>query len=150
MSKSERTLLALHALTRFEMVEAASKVAQSIERRKEAQLQVDALIERCKRTAAELRDAMKREQVNPALVGAMHRYYGREHHVLREWRAQLASAQEYEQHATLALAHVRNRERSLERAMQAERRKQQLQRDAIENVRADDLWLQQYTGRSVA
>jgi hypothetical protein len=150
MSKSERTLLALHALTRFEMVEAASKVAQSIERRKETQLQVDVLVERCKRTAAELRDAMRREQVNPALIGAMHRFYGREHHSLREWREHLASAQQYEQQVTLALAHVRNRERSLERAMQAERRKQQLRRDALENVRADDLWLQQYTGRSVA
>ena len=142
MTSNERALRAVRAQVQFELVQAGAEVAQAATLAAEAQQEVAALTQNCESATHELRDAMGRPRINPALIDAMHRLYQVEYHRLQHAQGRLTTAQQREEQARTALAGLRNRERSLERALQAERRKQQLKQQAIEVLRADDLWLQ--------
>lgn len=146
MSSNERALRAVRTLTQFELIEVAADVAQAVTARAEAQDHVSALTQHSESAARDLREAIGRERINPALIQEMRRLYRAEQQALSEWQARLAAAQQREQQAYATLARVRARERSIERAADAERRRQQLKRQTAEIVRADDLWLQKRAG----
>lgn len=143
MRSGERALSAVHALTQFELIEVAEETALAVAGRTQAQEQVDMLTQHCDASASELREALGRQRVNPALIQQMRRLYRAEQLALAEWRSRLVDAQQREEQAYTALGRVRNRERSMERAVQAERHRQQLKRQMLEIALADELWLQQ-------
>ena len=147
MRSSEPALRAVRTQVQFELAEAAAKVAQAAALCAEAQEHVTALRQRCECAAGELRDAMGRSKINPALLAAMRRVHRLEAGALRDWQGRLATAEEREQQARAGLAEVRNRERSLDRALQAEVRKQDLLGQTREMLAVDDLWLQHTWGK---
>lgn len=142
MSSSESALRAVRTQVQFELAEAAAGVAREGAKRVEAHEQVVAIERRCDRAAYELRGAMNRALINPALLAAMRGIYLQETEALQDWQARLATAQEREQEARAALADVRNRERSLDRAVRTEQRKRALQEQTREMIDVDELWLQ--------
>ncbi|HEY5760116.1 MAG TPA: hypothetical protein VIU34_30045 [Steroidobacter sp.] len=148
MRSSNRALSAVHALAQFELIEVAEETALAVKARTQAQGHVDLLTQQCHASVSELRAAMSRQQVNPALIQQMRRLYRAEQLALAEWRSRLIEAQQREEQAYTALGRVRNRERSMERAMQAERHRQQLKRQMLEIALADELWLQQRSRES--
>jgi hypothetical protein len=142
MRSSEPALRAVRTQVQFELAEAAAKVAHAATVCAEAQEQVTALRQRCECAAEELRDAMGRSKINPALLATMRRVHRLETAALQDWQRRLAAAAEREQQARAELAGIRNRERSLERALRAEVRKQDLLEQTREMLAVDDLWLQ--------
>jgi len=142
MSSSESTLRAVRAQVQFELAETAAAVAEAATRSANAQAHVTVATERCNCAAGELRGAMSRVQVNPPLLHAMRRLYQLEQRILQEWQERLLAAEQHEQQARTKLAGVRNRERSLERALEVERRTRQRRQQTLDGLRADDLWLQ--------
>jgi hypothetical protein len=142
MSSIEATLKAVGTTVQFEIVEVIAQVSQAAAVAACAQDEVNSLKQHCTSVASELRVAMGRSQVNPALVEAMHRLYRVGHERLLHAQAGLAAAQERERHVRTRLAALRNSERSLERLLKAERRRRDLDQQARETVEADDIWLQ--------
>ena len=141
MISSEPALRAVLTQAQFELAQTAAEVAQAATLSALAQQRVSVLMERCESAASELRGVVRRSLINPALLQAMHRLYQAEQHELHDWQTRLDAAQQREELARAELASIRNRERSLERALQAERRKQQQKRQTLDLIRADDLWL---------
>lgn len=142
MTPDERALHALRIQLQFEMLQAGAEVAHATTVSSRAQQQVAELTQCCESIVSELRNAMQRVQINPALLDAMRRLYRAERQSLQVAEVRLRAAREHEQRLRAALTGLRNRERSLERALQAERRKGFLKQQAIEIVRADDMWMQ--------
>lgn len=142
MNRIESTLRAVRTQVQFELVEVAAEVVRAAARAVSAQDEMKQADRRCNAAAGELRATMAAAPMNPALVRAMGRIYDGERSVLRAARSQLAAAKRLEDDARTALADVRNRERSLERALQEEQRKRRAQQQAFELIQADELWLQ--------
>jgi hypothetical protein len=142
MNSIELPLRAVRTQVQFEIVAAADAVAQAAAEATRAQRRVKASSRRCDVLAGALRTALGRSHLNPTLLGTMRRLFHVEHVSLQQRRATFEDAQRREQHERGALAELRNRERSLDRALQAERRCRQLAQRAREVRIADDLWLQ--------
>ncbi|HET9446850.1 MAG TPA: hypothetical protein VFO35_11350 [Steroidobacteraceae bacterium] len=142
MRSSEPALRAVRTQVQFELAEAAALVAAAAAQTAEAFEQVSTFKRHCAEAAEQLRSALARNAINPPLLAAMRRVHRRDAQALQEFQSSLAAAQEREQQARAALADVRNRERSLDRALHAELRKQQLEQQAREMLDVDDLWLQ--------
>jgi len=142
MTRSEQTLQAMRTQLQFDLVQIAANVAQATQLSTRAEHSVKALARQCDSCVAELRTAMDRSQLNPALLDALRRLHRLQRAALRESQTKLAAAQLYERRAREELAEARNRELSLERALRSERRKQLQNRRTIEFAVADDLWLQ--------
>jgi hypothetical protein len=142
MSTREPVLRAIRSQVQFELVQAAAEVVQAAEQTTRARNRVVSLQRRAGSFLRELRQIMGRPQLNAALLDTMRRCHRVEQSELREWQTREAAAQQHEQQARSALAGLRNQERSLERALQAERRKRQLRIQTLEMIRADELWLQ--------
>lgn len=142
MTSDDSALRAVRTQVQFELAQTAAEVAEAATISAHTQRQVVTLTQRCESSARELRGAMARSRLNPALLDAMRRLYQIEQRALYDWETRLTQARHREEQARTALAGVRNRERSLERALLAERRKQQLKRQALEIIQADDMWLQ--------
>lgn len=142
MRSNEPALRAVRTQLQFELVQSAAEVAQAATLSAGAKDEVTTFKHRCESAAHELRVGMGRARVNPALLAAMRRMYHAEQLALRRSQAQLDTAEEREQQARSVLAGLRNQERSLDRALQAERHKRRLRQQAIDMVAADDIWLQ--------
>ncbi len=141
MSASEATLAVLQTQVQFEVAQSAAEVVRASALTARAQQQTTRSADHCEAFARELRAAMEGSRVNPALLDAMRRIYRIGQLELHEWQTRLHEAQQRERQARTALADLRNRERSLERARQAERRKRQLKEQTLEFTRYDEMWL---------
>jgi hypothetical protein len=142
MHSNERALRALRAQVQFELAESAAEFARIVALSMRAEEEASAAAQRRDVAADHVRTVMRRAQVNPPLLAAMRRLYHVEQRTTHECHKRLKAAREREQEACNALAHLRNRERSLERALEAERRSQQLASATREILEGDDLWLQ--------
>jgi hypothetical protein len=142
MRSNERALRALRAQVQFELAESAAEFARTVAIAIRAEEEASVAEHRRDIAADQVRSVMSRAQVNPPLLDTMRRLYHGEQRTTHECQKRLKAAQEREQDACTALAEVRNRERSLERALEAERRGQQLASATREILEGDDLWLQ--------
>jgi hypothetical protein len=146
MSSTERALQAVRAMTQFEIAQAGAEVAQTAEVCAcEARKLADSA-RRCESSAGELRRTLPLPGVNPELLRAMHRLYQQERRDWTQSRARHDVARHNEERAREALAELRNRESSLDKALQLQRGQRRLARQAVEMQRADDLWLQRLPG----
>ena len=142
MRSPEAALRAVRAQVQFALAEAMADVAHAAAASLAANEKVADLTHRVARAAEELRDVMQRAQINPPLLTAMRTVHQLDAQALRDWQQRLSAAQEHEQEARAVLADLRNRERSLDRALRAEQRKHALQQQARDMLDVDDLWLQ--------
>ena len=142
MSTPEPALRAIRSQVQFELVQAAAEVAQAAGLTARTGDRVMSLQRRADAFLRELRQIMARPQLNAALLDTMRRCHRIEQSELRECQTRLLAARQHEQQARAALADLRNRDRSLDRALRAERHKRQLRIQALEIIRADELWLQ--------
>jgi hypothetical protein len=142
MNRNERTLRALRSQAQFAVVQQAAAVAHAAEMTAHTDERVAALEDRVESYLHQLQRTMVRPQLNAALLAAMRRGQRLEQSELGEWRWRRVAAQRHEQQARATLAEVRNHERSLERALVAERRKCESSWQAVEMIRADEMWLQ--------
>lgn len=142
MNSTERALRALRVQVQFELAQTAAQVAAAAAIHAGRQRRVNALVKHSDAVSTELSGALRQQPMNPALLVTMRRMYRSEHQALQEARAQAEEAQHREQQARELLTSVRNQDRSLERAVQAERRRRQQRARAIEIDRADESWLQ--------
>jgi DNA repair ATPase RecN len=126
----------------FELAQIAAKVAHATQLSTRAEHAVSAFARQCESCVAELRAAMDRSQLDPALLGALRRLHRLQRAALRESQTKLAAAQLYEESARQEWAEARNRELSLERALRSEQRKQRQMQQTLEFAVVDDLWLQ--------
>ena len=149
MTRGERTLRAMRTQLQFELAQIAAKVAQATDRSTRAEHAVTAFGRQCDSCVAELRAAMDRSQLNPALLETLRRLHRLQRAALRESQTTLAAARLHEQRAREELAEARNRELSVERALRSEQRKQLLAQQTLEFAVADDLWLER-TWRQVS
>lgn len=147
MSSNEPVLRVVHAQVQFEVAQLSGEVAQATLIANREQRQSDELRQSCNAVAHELRSVMGRPRINPALLDAVRRLYQGECQKRQAAQVRLYAAQLREQKARDALARLRNQQRSLERALQADRRKEQMKHQAFEISRADDMW-QQHAWRS--
>lgn len=142
MSTSEPTLHAIRSQVQLDLVQAAAEVAQAAELTARARDRVASLQRRAESFLHELRQIMARPQMNAALLDTMRRCHRLEQSELLDWQTRQTTARQHEERARAALAGLRNQERSLERALQAQRRKRQQRIQAREMIQADELWLQ--------
>jgi len=142
MREREPVLRALRAQVQLEIVHAAAEVAQAAEATEHAHSQVARLEQRAEFFLGELRLVLGRPQLNAALLATMRRGHRAEQSELRRWQSRHSVAQRQEQRVREGLADLRNQERSLERALQAARRKHELRLLALDMLRSDELWLQ--------
>jgi DNA topoisomerase IB len=143
VNRHDRPLRALQTLVQFNLARCGADVADAATHRARAQQDVSDSMERCETIATELRAATARSLINPALLAAMRKLYRVERQVLDDSRSRLAAAQQRELQARSRLADLRNRERSLDKALQAEQRKRQLKQQVRDIALADDMWLLQ-------
>ena len=142
MNSSERTLRAVRTLVQFDLAQRGADVAQAAALCAGAKREMNAVTQRCNSAMREMRSVQERSAIDPALFAAVHALLSIERHELRESQTRLVELTEREQQARAALADVRNRDRSVERALQAEQREQRLEQQVQDILRADDMWLQ--------
>jgi hypothetical protein len=142
MNSPEPTLRTLRSQVQFELAQAAAEVAQAAERAARASSRVESLQRRAEILLRELRQVLTRTPLNAALLDAMRRGHRVDQAELREWQSRRMAAQQHEQQVREAFAGLRNQERSLQRALQVEHRKQQARIQARDLAQADKLWLQ--------
>jgi len=142
MSTPEPALRVLHSQVQLELVQAAAEVAHAAELTAGAWKRVESLQRRAEAFLRELQQVMARAPLNAALLDTMRRCHRLEQSELREWQARRIAAQQHEQQVREALASLRNQERSLERALQAERRQREARIQAWDLIQGDELWLQ--------
>ena len=139
-------LRALKALARFDAAKVAVRLAEATRQRTTTQQEVVESTQRCEEAAAELRVVASRAPWSPALSGCLQRIYRTERLGLEELNQHLAVAQRAEDKMRNELANLRNRELSLEKALLAQKRLRQLERQSREAALLDDMWLQQAEG----
>ena len=142
MKSNEPALRAVRAQVQFDIVAVGAEVAAAAARSARELRQHTALTKRCDGIVRELRRAVRRQRINPALLDAMGRLYQVERGALQETDSRLAAAAQREQQIRGVLVELRSRERALDRALQMERRKQSVRQHALECTRLDDSWLQ--------
>lgn len=142
MSRSHSALETLRIKAQFDLAEIAAEVADTTAYTARVEHQAKTAEHRADGIACELREATQRTKVNPALIRTMHELRRVAQASLQNAHAELTVALAREEEARGRLALARNAERSLERALQVEHRKQQLQEQRCETALADDLWLQ--------
>lgn len=148
MTPQERALQALLSLVRFEVAVAGAEAAAAMLFGARAQRELAAAMQRCESSEQALQALMLRPEINPALLTASRHLFRTQRTSLQGCRTQHAIAQRQEEKAREELANQRNRERSIERALQTERRARLLKQQLLEFSMADDLWLQQAWARS--
>jgi hypothetical protein len=142
MTSSERTLRAMRTQLQFELAQIVVDVARATQLSTSAEHAVSTFARQCESCVSELRAAMDRSHLNPALLEALRCVHRLQRAALRESETKLAAARLHEQRTRDELAAARNRELSLERAWRSELRKQLQKRQTLEFAVADDLWLQ--------
>jgi phage protein D len=143
MSAQERALLALRSLVLFEIAVAGAETTAAMLYSARAERELSVAIRHCESSERAVQALMLRPEVNPALLAASRHLFRAQRTSLQECRAQQNIALEQEERAREELANQRNRERSLERALESERRAQLRKQQVVEFSLADDLWLQQ-------
>ena len=142
MSPTERTLRTLHTQIEFEMLQAAATAAQATARVNDLQTEVLAGTRSCKATALGLNAALQRPLLNPALLIDVHRAYWRQSSDVLLHREQLSQVFVSEDLARKELHRLQVELRALEQMQRNESKKVRALHEALEAVRADDLWLQ--------
>jgi hypothetical protein len=117
MKPLERALQALRTLVQFEVAQTGAEVARLAEISARARRETEDLERRCEATAQQLRAALQRPPIDPASFVATRKLYKAQRLSLFDSRVWLKSALEDEQNARDMLAELRNRERSLDRAL---------------------------------
>jgi len=143
MTAQERALQALSSLVRFEVAIAGAEAAAAMLFSARANREVAAALQRCESSEQALQALLLRPEVNPALLASSRYLFRTQRTSLQGCRTQQKIAQGQEERAREELANRRNRERSLERALDFERRKRRLKQEQQEFGIADDLWSQQ-------
>jgi hypothetical protein len=142
MTKSSSALEMLRLKTRYEFFVAAADAARAIAAVKEAEQQALAEARRVDAHSHELRDALTRTAMNPALIQALQTIQRAAQASLHTCLSRHQAVSEHEEQMRQALAELRNTERSLERAVQAQRRNRQLESQTREMAVVDDMWSQ--------
>jgi hypothetical protein len=142
MKANERVLSVLRTQAQFEVAQSSLEVAQAASRSAQAEEQASSCERNVTAIANELEGTLQRKAIDPAWLDSMQRVYRGQRRAWVEMKARLATAQQREQQARAALAQLRHRERSLERAAHSERQRQQRELDAREMIRIDEMWLQ--------
>jgi hypothetical protein len=119
-----------------------AEVVQAAESTARAKSRVTSLEQRTECLLHELRRVVDRPPLNAPLLDTMRRWHRDEKSALRAWQTREDRARHQEQQLRETLAGLRNQERSLERALEAERHRWQQRIQAQEMFRADELWLQ--------
>jgi hypothetical protein len=145
MNSVERALHTLRVQTRFEIAQAAAGVANAVETTRGAQRQVEVQTDRCQHLVRELRRSVEQPTLDPMQRTLLQRLYRAERQGLDRWHGQHHHAQRIEDERREALAHVRHRDSSLQRALKREQRLQAVEAQRRSLVEADDLWLQRTT-----
>jgi hypothetical protein len=143
MSCTERALQAIRSQLQFELLQAAADLGRAVSESTRRRQDSEELLRGCTGTLAELRAALRRPMPNPLWLQTLQRWYQRQQQAAVAAQAQAAAALEHERRARQRVAELRNRERSLDRACDAELRKQRRRRMVIAQARNDDWWLQQ-------
>ncbi|HEY6927834.1 MAG TPA: hypothetical protein VI653_30440 [Steroidobacteraceae bacterium] len=143
MTAQERALHALRSLVRFEVAMAGAEAATAMLFSARAHREMAAAMQRCESSEQALRAVMLRPEINPALLATSRHLFRAQRTRLQGCRTQHEIARSQEERAREELANQRNRERSLERALEGERRKRHLKQQQLEFSIADDLWSQQ-------
>lgn len=142
MADTASALRAVRTEVQFEVMQAIAEVAQATAHAEKIQSELSHLTLRCDHMASTLNGAMRRPQLNPAMIETLRRLYQTDYQTLSDVKGRLTEARQQEQQARSALAALRNRERSLDRALKAEQRKQESRREVVQMENADDMWLQ--------
>jgi hypothetical protein len=142
MSPIEKVLTSLRTQVRFEIAQIGAEWALAATTCSQLRRRVTDLKVRCSSTAEELRAEVRRPLIDLALLGAMRRLYRLERRELKDVTTRLNAARDLEVQTRNTLTGLRNRERSLERALEAERRKSAFKQRTRELVEADEFWLQ--------
>lgn len=142
MTPHERSIHALRALVRFDLLQAAANVVEAARLTLLEEQAVTGLTQRCETGASGIREASARSPLNPELVRAMQRSYRFDCQVLHDSRNRLSVARQREEQTRATLAALRSRERSLDEALLAQRRKSKAKQERLDVLVADDLWLQ--------
>jgi hypothetical protein len=145
MKNSLRALEALRSRAHFEVVEAGAAVSAAAEAAAGSERAVERATERTKSADAEVRRAIGVEHVNPALIVSLRRLSRIEHRELSTAKVALERDRAHEEAMRTALADLRNRERSLERALEAAHEEERRSVAGREIVLADEAWLQRST-----
>jgi hypothetical protein len=145
MKDSVRALEALQAQTEFDVVEAGAVVWAAADAVRRAEQAVAVAIERCRVADGESRRAMQAARLNPALVVSLRRLSTLERGDLCAIKAVLVRARAREEEARAALAGLRNRQRSFERALASALAASRRRLEVAEAERADESWLQRRT-----
>ncbi len=142
MTSNEAALTVVRAQVQFELADTAAQVARAAALSAHAQRAVRALAQHCAGTEGELRAALCRATIDPAQVSVMRRLFRSERRALDDAQARWTVAQRQEDRVRAVLGGLRNRERSLERALKLERDRLRHRRQIVEMTLLDDLWLQ--------
>lgn len=142
MRPPERVLHAIQSMMQFDIAQAGADVAKAAAARASEEWTLADAAQRNEAAQSELRRTLLLPCTNPELLRAMHRLYQQEQRVWMQSRARLDAALHDEAKAREALAELRNRDASLDKALQSHRRQRHLEQQLTEMQRADDLWLQ--------
>ena len=149
MIPHERALQAVRSLARFEVAMAGSEAAAAMLFSSRARRELAAALKRCESSEQALQGLMSRPAINPALLATSRLLFRTQRTSLQGCRTQLEIAQGQEERAREELANQRNRERSVERALDLDRRLRLLKQQLREFCIADDLWLYQAWAQQV-
>ena len=139
----ERALLALRSVLRFEVAAAGAEAAAAMLFSVRSGRELAAVMQCCESSERAVQALMLRPEINPALLAASRHLIRAQRTSLQGCRTQHEIALEQEERAREALTNQRNRERSLERALESERRARLQKQQSLEFSMVDDLWLQQ-------
>lgn len=142
MSSIEPALRVLRTQLQFELAEIAANVVRATQVSAATEREVGVLTQRCKQATEQLRGALHRTIIDPALVAILRGLTTAEQRAQRDAQTRLVAAQQNEQQARDALTQVRKREQSFDRALREAARKKLRSQQVTESVRVDDLWLQ--------
>jgi len=143
MTAQARALLALRTLVRFELAVAGADAAAAMLSSARAERELAAAAQRCESSERAVQALMLRPDINPALLATSRHLFRAQRTSLQGCQTQQKIALGQEERAREELTNQRNRERSLERALEAERRTRLQKQQLLEFSMADDLWLQQ-------
>ena len=142
MKDMVRALEALRVQTEFEVVEAGAAVSTAAQAVRRTESAVTTASGRCRVADDELCRAMQATRLNPALVASLRSLFRAERVELSATQSALGRDRAREAGARAALADLRNRERSFERALDSALAAEQRRLEAREAVQADEAWLQ--------
>jgi len=148
MTMTERALRTVGGQLRFEMAEVAARVAAAAALVARSRQAIADALARRDDANAQLQEAQRRADVNPALLATLRRVCAGEIEACAAHQASLAWAQRQEARARDELAQLRNRDRLVLRGLADERRKDAGRRAQAALREGDEAWLQHARSRA--